>query len=402
MTEAAIQISVVSMAGNVVCELEIPGQEFGLMTVGGLKHKVQDEVNYMMQSQDLFFGTQALPDSCFLSEAVTDGAAKLVVFLVRRRVQRIVSGHTDHILRLWDPKQSDQPIIEFRAHTDHVVSVVLKPSGDLLLSGSRSGTIILWDAIIGTPLHIITTCTSCVVCLEIDWKSMTILSGHSDGTVYVWHCKNEEFVPTIRYSHESLACVAVDWSSYRTVSGSWHGDLEMWDLTHGKCLQRVGNFRAVSCLAMNWATSCALSGGGDGSLQLTFFQDKRSYEMKGHNGRVCRLDANWSTKRAISVSWDGTLRLWDLETRQLLQSFGESVKRQMGHAGVPSCLAVDWIGEGVASGHRNGCLRQWDLSGCEPKGTKLAQITRVPILCLAACWDMQLEFESSCETTVAL
>jgi WD40 repeat protein len=56
--------------------------------------------------------------------------------------ERIVSGHEDQQVKLWD--HSGQRVDTFTGHRNIVLTVALSPRGDRILSGSSDGMVKVW------------------------------------------------------------------------------------------------------------------------------------------------------------------------------------------------------------------------------------------------------------------
>ena len=56
----------------------------------------------------------------------------------------IVSGSTENILRIWDPRTCNR-IMKLKGHTENVRALVVSQDGTQVVSGSSDGTIRLWS-----------------------------------------------------------------------------------------------------------------------------------------------------------------------------------------------------------------------------------------------------------------
>ena len=56
----------------------------------------------------------------------------------------IVSGSTEKVLRVWDPRSCGK-LMKLKGHSDNVKALVLNRDGTQCLSGSSDGTIKLWS-----------------------------------------------------------------------------------------------------------------------------------------------------------------------------------------------------------------------------------------------------------------
>ena len=68
----------------------------------------------------------------------------------------IITGSSDHTIRLWDAETGAAVGTPLEGHTDRVNSVAYSPDGRHIISGSSDNTIRIWDAstgaAVGTPL----------------------------------------------------------------------------------------------------------------------------------------------------------------------------------------------------------------------------------------------------------
>lgn len=80
-----------------------------------------------------------------------------------------------------------EPCFSLCAHKAAVSSIAISDSSDMLLSGSRDGSIIVWDILQRRPTHVLTGHTSVVNTLAFHPSNVTMAaSGASDFHVRIW------------------------------------------------------------------------------------------------------------------------------------------------------------------------------------------------------------------------
>jgi WD40 repeat protein len=101
--------------------------------------------------------------------------------------KRIVSGHRDGSVRLWDATTC-RPIGEpMTGHEDGVNSVAFSPDGGRVVSGGSDATVRIWDATTGKPVgQPLTGRDKTVSGLAFSPGGQRIASGGWDSTLRLW------------------------------------------------------------------------------------------------------------------------------------------------------------------------------------------------------------------------
>ena len=97
---------------------------------------------------------------------------------------KLVSGSSDHIVRIWDAVGNGDCLLTLAEHTSGIHARGVMPDGKLA-SGSSDGTVRVWDSATGVCLLTLTSHTDWVWALAVlpDGK---LASGAMDKTVCVW------------------------------------------------------------------------------------------------------------------------------------------------------------------------------------------------------------------------
>ncbi len=75
--------------------------------------------------------------------------------------------------------------------------LVFSPDGNTIASGCRNGTIIIWDAEIGTVIHTLEGHTSDIRDLDFSPDGKTLVSVSFDNTVLLWDTTNLQRIRTL-------------------------------------------------------------------------------------------------------------------------------------------------------------------------------------------------------------
>lgn len=218
-------------------------------------------------------------------------------------------------LRVEDPAAGElRPPSE--RHTGPVLAVAVTEDGARAVSASADGTLRVWDAVKGVPLH--------------------VLAGH-DGPV-------------------NAVALAEDGSE--AISASADGTLRVWDVETGRPRGvMAGHAGEVHAVALLKGRQEAISASADGTLRVWDLKTgKTQHVLAGHTGPVLDLAVTKDGQRAVSASADGTLRVWNLAT-------GRTRALLLGHGGEVRSVALLPDGQRAVSASADGTLRVWHLAG---------------------------------------
>jgi WD40 repeat protein len=246
---------------------------------------------------------------------------------------RAVSGSRDGTLRVWD-LESGRTLQTLKGHTNWVTALAVLDGGRAV-SGSRDGTLRVWDLESG--------------------RSLKTLEVHTTGvTTAVWDLERRQSLKTLfgRHTTNWVTAVAV-LDGRRAVSASSGPTLRVWDLESGRFLKTLKGHTASVLTVAVLDGRRAVSGSADGTLRVWELESGRSIKtLEGHTAPV-RAVAVLDSRRAISASNDGTLRIWDLESGRSLETL-EGLT-----AGITAVAMLG--GRRAVSASSDRTLRVWDL-----------------------------------------
>ncbi|CAG8670554.1 15626_t:CDS:2, partial [Funneliformis mosseae] len=115
----------------------------------------------------------------------------------------IASGHSDRVIRIWDPRATDTAIVKLTlsSHKNWVTSISWSTTNSFMLaSGSYDGTIKIWDIRSKTPLYTLSKQQSddkgkekenikIKKVFSVDWDNDVILSGGEDNQLHIYGTK---------------------------------------------------------------------------------------------------------------------------------------------------------------------------------------------------------------------
>jgi small GTP-binding protein len=272
---------------------------------------------------------------------------------------RVVSGSTDHTLKVWD-LASGTCTVTLKGHEGIVFCVVITPDGNRAVSGSLDRTVKVWDLESGTCASTFTGNKKGVNSVAITPDGQWVVSGSDDSTLKVWDLASGECLATMEGHTRPIGYWAtlVTPDGQRVVSGSGEHTLKVWDLENGKCRATLeGHTGTVFGAAITPNGKTIVSGSTDCTLKvwdLETGQCRATWE--GHIETVTGIAITPDGTRVVSGSADNTLKVWELQTGRCLATL-------KGHADTVLGVGITPDGWQAVSASQDATLRIWELPG---------------------------------------
>jgi WD40 repeat protein len=141
---------------------------------------------------------------------------------------RIASGSRDGTVRIWDTQTGGQLAL-FEGHTETVSSVVFSPDGTRIASGSSDKTVRIWDTQTGKQLALLKGHTDTVWSVVFSPHGTRITSGSFDKTVRIWDTQTGGQLAKLRHQYGILS-VAYSADMKYLVAHDVMGQEKQWDM----------------------------------------------------------------------------------------------------------------------------------------------------------------------------
>ena len=203
-----------------------------------------------------------------------------------------VSGSFDSSLKLWRFEALQQPVLQFRGHTDRVTACVVSSNGSRLYSSDEN--IHVWDMYTGQLL--MQSDNSGVSSLAL--RGSLLVSGSRDRTVKMWDSESMQLLRTLSGHSDYVHCVAVSSDqSPRVLSGGGCNvvyedySVRVWDAASGAQLTVLqGHSDAVACIAVSSDGRFAASASDDGTICAWDMASlSLCARLEGHADPVCSV-----------------------------------------------------------------------------------------------------------------
>jgi WD40 repeat protein/ankyrin repeat protein len=244
------------------------------------------------------------------------------------------------------------------AHFSAVFAADLSPDQQTIASGSRDGTVKLWNANSGAAIAALAGHEGTVGAVQFSPDNKTLYTGDA-AAVHAWDLGTR----TQRFrlaQPEQVTSIAVSADGKRLVSGSFDGTVRLWEAASGKPFLTLTHYRGtvrarVLTVAFSPDGSKVVSGGGDGMIRVWNANNGTSLRaLSGHNGDVDKVAFAADGQTVASVGDDRTLRLWSMNNG------GQLYERPITRGQIWA-LALSPDSSTVVTGGQDGTIRLWNL-----------------------------------------
>ena len=256
-----------------------------------------------------------------------------------------------------------QEIALLTEHTSVASNIVFSPDGRFFASGSKDGTIMLWNRSTGIQTILtIPVGLSPYMNMAFSPDGKTFACG-SRGTISIWDAFTGEQMSSVTSDViDSNNFISFLPDGETIVCVNWGGLISLWNTSTGKLKKTIVDVDHTAsiwgiALSPDGKTIAVGSGDIDGNIYIIDLNTSElMFKLSGHSGDVNCLIFSPDGKTLASASYvDETIRLWDANT-------GEHKRTLTGHTGDILGLAFSPDGQTIASGSGDGTIRLWDAS----------------------------------------
>ena len=283
-------------------------------------------------------------------------------------------------------------------HGQNVTAVAVSPDGRSIASAAADGSVRLWDAASGQPVHTLAGHSEKACAVAFSPDSRRLASTGEDQQVRVWNVATGKQLFSLRgpaddvRSFRPVLSVAFD-PLGRWIVSSYSDSIQTWDAETGKPIRTLGQHAGpVLSVAVGPDGRWIVTGSKDASAKIWDVETGLATQtLTGHSGPVQAVAAGPGGRLVATASADGTLKIWNTET-------GSNPVTIREHVGFVNGVAFTSDGRYVVSAGEDTTLRMWDSTTGEEARTFRGHTG--PVNCLAIGPDDKLIASASADQSI--
>jgi WD40 repeat protein/serine/threonine protein kinase len=286
--------------------------------------------------------------------------------------RRLASAGSDGTVRIWDA-QTGTPVHVLNGSAGAAMAVAFASKGNYLASAWQQGEVIVWDADTGREVHRWKGHKGEVASVALSLDGSRLLSGGDDGIARVWDVIEGRAIHTLRGHSGGVAAVAFSPDGRHIATAGSDQVVKVWDAERGAVLQSIdGQARAVRDVAFSPDGKQLAVAAGDSMVRVWDWNARREVvALRGHSSVVTGVAFGPDGHFLATSSQDLTLKLWDART-------GQEIRTLRGHLSTVTGVAFSPDGHRLASsGSGDQSARVWDLDAPGQPRTFLGHKTTV-------------------------
>lgn len=277
----------------------------------------------------------------------------ITALAVTRDNRYVITGCYDAKIRIWPLYElREDTVIIFEGHESDISSIAIDPTDSYILSGSEDCCIKIWD-LEKKLTEARTYLGHTDLILDVKLAGNMMISGDREGTTIIWYINSNKKVEIKHDEPDCINCVALVVEENLAMTGSEYGGIKIWDIEKLAVIGEFDHNDSIRCMITDHLQERLITGGDDCSIKVwRIAQGRLEGNLLGHDGHIYCMSLHENNYLLASGSEDCTVRLWNIELYcpvSVLNGHISPVRSV--------CLKSEWF----VSGGEDSKLIVWDI-----------------------------------------
>lgn len=199
-----------------------------------------------------------------------------------------LSGSKDGTLILWDV-ETGRPLFRYYGHGRPVMSLAFNPNGKRIVSGDDSGQIRSWELDPRGELQRFSPAESELSQIQVSPDGRLALAVDSENGIELWDLANGSLARRLKEHSQPIVSAGFSSDGQFILSSDKSGEIVLWNAALGGVIRRFGGFTSTAVAALSPDNRLVVAGGEDGMLRLWDKDGNEIFTQKDNTEPVLAL-----------------------------------------------------------------------------------------------------------------
>jgi serine/threonine protein kinase len=243
--------------------------------------------------------------------------------------QYLISGDDGGTVAIWNLTMPQQPIATYCNHHP-IYAVAISPNCIQIASGDKNRRVQLRrrESVINSLQELHADFSSVdshhgfIYSVRFSPDGKILASGAADRRIRLWNTNTGKIISTLSGHEEAIMAMQFMPNGKILISTGIDRSIRFWDVEQRQLLKTIeAHDLPINTLAISRDGQLIISGSNDCTVRIRQLGTPDSQILQGHQAAVLAVAISPDGKTIASGSMDGIVNLWDVDSKQLINSF---------------------------------------------------------------------------------